>query len=88
MVWQMLKDVRDWLISFHIFLRDANICQVLDVDFEEAEVEKVLLHLPNGKSPNWDGVTNEVFKKYASMLKSPFPQMFQQCWDSGFMPQS
>ena len=67
---------------------NTNICQQLDADFEEAEVEKVLLHLPNGKSPGWDGITNEVFKKYASMLKSPFTQMFQQCWDSGFMPES
>ena len=67
---------------------NANICQELDVDFEEVEVENVLLHPPNGKSPGWDGITNEVFEKYACMLKSPFTQMFQQCWDSGFMPES
>ena len=58
---------------------NANICEKLDA------VEKILLHLPNGKSPSWDGITNEVFKKYTCMLNSPFTQMFQQCWDSGFM---
>ena len=55
---------------------NANICQELDADFKEVEVENVLLHLPNGKSPSWDDITNEVFKKYACMLKSPFTQCF------------
>ena len=69
------------------YVVNTNICQELDVDFEEAKAEKVLLHLLNGKSPSWDGVTKEVFKKYACMLKSSFTQMFQQCWDFGFMPE-
>ena len=54
----------------------TNICQELDVNFEEAEVEKVLLNLPNGKSPGLDSITNEIFKKYDCMLKSPFTQRF------------
>ena len=37
---------------------NTNICQGLDADFEEIEVEKVLLHLPNGKSLGWDGINN------------------------------
>ena len=65
-----------------------SICAELDADFLEEEVETVLLHLPNGKSPGWDGITNEVFKKYATILKTPFTLMFQQCWDCGFMPES
>ena len=52
---------------------NTNICQELDAGFEEAEVEKVLLNLPNGKSLGWDGIT-DVFKKYACMLKSPFTE--------------
>ena len=58
---------------------NTNICKELDADFEEAEVEKVLLHLRNGKIPCWDGITNEVFKKYVDTVNSPFTQMFQQC---------
>ena len=58
------------------YVMNANICQELDADFEEVEVENVLLHLPNGKSLGWDGITNKVFKKYACILKSPFTQMF------------
>ena len=37
---------------------NRNICQELDVDFEEVEMEKVLLHLPNSKSPRWDDIIN------------------------------
>ena len=48
---------------------NINICQDLDVDLKEVEVEKVLLHLPNGKSHDWDGVTNEVFKTYVGILR-------------------
>ena len=45
---------------------------------EEVEVGKVLLNLPNGKSPAWDGIRNEVCQKYVCILKRPFTQMFQQ----------
>ena len=38
--------------------------QELDADFTEDEVDKVLRHLPSGKSLGWDGLTNEVFKRY------------------------
>ena len=31
-------------------------------DIREEEVEIVLLHLANDKSPGWDGITNEFFK--------------------------
>ena len=41
---------------------NTNICQELDADFKEVEVEKVLLHIPNGKSPHWNNITNEVLK--------------------------
>ena len=48
---------------------NTNICQALDANSEEAEVENVFLNLRNGKSPGWDGITNEVFKKYALCLR-------------------
>ena len=38
------------------------ISHELDVDFTEDEVDTVLRHLPSGKSPGWDDLTNEVFK--------------------------
>ena len=65
-----------------------SICAKLDVDFLEEEVQTILLHLPKGKSLGCDGITNEVFKKYATILKTLFTLMFQQCWDCGFMPES
>ena len=39
------------------------ISHELDADFTEDEVDKVLRHLPSGKSPGWDGLTNEVLKR-------------------------
>ena len=41
----------------------------LDADFTEDEADKVLGHLPSGKSPGWDGLTNKVFKRYSNILK-------------------
>ena len=34
------------------------ITHELDMDFTEVEVDTVLRHLPSGKSPGWDGLTN------------------------------
>ena len=62
---------------------NASICVEVDADFLEEEVETILSHLPNGKSPSCDGITNEVFKKYATITL-----MFQQCWDHVFMLKS
>ena len=39
-------------------------------------------------SPGWDGLTNEVFKRYSNILKGPLTLMFQHSWDSGCMPQA
>ena len=58
---------------------DEAIHVELDADFLEDEVEKVLMHLLNGEIPGWDGIINEVFKRYACLLKKPFTYMFQQC---------
>ena len=40
------------------------------------------------ESPGWDGLTNEVFKRYSNILKEPLTLMFQHSWDSGRMPQA
>ena len=45
------------------------ISHELDEDFIEDEVDTVLRHLLSGKSPGWDGLTNEVFKRYSNILK-------------------
>ena len=67
---------------------NTNVCQELDADFKEVEVEKVLLHIPNGKSPHWNNITNEVLKIVLEFLRVHFRQMFQQYWDSGFKLES
>ena len=45
-------------------------------------------HFPSGKSPGWDDVTNEVFKRYSNILKGPLTLMFQHSWDSSRMPEA
>ena len=37
------------------------------------------------KSPRWDGLTNELFKKYVIKVKGPFTILFQKVWTSGQM---
>ena len=64
------------------------ISRELDVDFTEDEVDTILRHLLSGKSPGWDGLTNEVFKRYSNILKGSSTMMFQHSWDSGRMPQA
>ena len=49
-------------------------------------MDMVLRHLPSGKSHGCDGLTNEVFKHYASILEGPLTLMFQHCWNSSYMP--
>ncbi|MCO5577479.1 hypothetical protein L7F22_031311 [Adiantum nelumboides] len=61
---------------------------VLDADFTEQEVGFVLAHLPKDKSPDWDGITNEMFSKYANQLQVPLTSIFQEIWQSGAMPAS
>ena len=46
------------------------------------------MHLPSGKRPGWDGLTNEVFMRYSNILKGPLTLMFQHSWDSSRMPQA
>ena len=60
----------------------------LEADITEQEVETVVSQLPNEKSPGWDGLTNEFFKKYIMYLKGPLTFLFQKVWSSGFMPSS
>ena len=42
----------------------------------------------NGKSPGWDGLTNEFSKKYNTNLKRSFAILFQNVWSTGHIPQS
>ena len=58
------------------------ISHELDANFTEDEVDTVLRHLPSGKSRGWDGLTNEVFKRYSNILKGPLTLMFQHSWGS------
>ena len=56
---------------------DEVMCQESEVDLLEDEVKKVFLNLLNGKSIGQDKITNEIFKKYASILKKNFTLMFK-----------
>jgi hypothetical protein len=60
----------------------------LEEDIREEEVEFVLSHLANDKSPGWDGITNEFFKSFVQELKGPLTILFQEVWSSGNMPDS
>ena len=53
-----------------------DVAQSLDVNILEEEVEHVMSHLANDKSPGWDGLTHKLFKKYVIKLKGPFTTLF------------
>ena len=55
-----------------------DVAQSLDVDIPEDEVEHVMSHLDNDKSPRWDGLTNGLFKKYLVKLNEHFTILFQK----------
>ena len=44
----------------------------LDANILEDEVEHVMSHLANDKSPGWDGLTHELFKKYVIKLREKY----------------
>ena len=64
------------------------ISHELDSDFTEDEVDNVLRQLSSGKSPGWDRLKNEGFKRYSNILKGPLALMFQHSYVSGRMPQT
>ena len=64
------------------------MAQSVDVNILEDEVEHVMSHIANDKSYGWDGLTNELFKKYVIKLKGPFTVLFQKWWTSREMPHS
>ena len=45
-----------------------DVAESLDANISEDEVEHVMSHLANDKSPRWDRLTHELFKNYAIML--------------------
>ena len=67
-------------------LVNTNICQEWDVDFEEVEVENVLLHLPMVKALVGMMLQMKFLKTMIACLKSLFMQMIHQCQDFGLMP--
>ena len=58
-----------------VFLRGVlnhvpqEMANILDANILEDEVEFVISHLANDKSPGWDRLTNDFFKKYVLQLK-------------------
>ena len=64
------------------------VAMSIEEDIREEEVEYVLSHLANDKSPGWDGITNEFFKSFVQDLKGPLTTIFQEVWSSGNMPNS
>ena len=46
------------------------------------DVGMVLRHLPSGKRIGWDGLTNEVFKRYSNIFNGLLTLMIQLSWDS------
>ncbi len=64
------------------------VADALDADFSEEEVAHVVSHLANDKSPGWDGLTNEFFKKYVLQLQGVLVILFQKVWLTGHMPKS
>ena len=59
-----------------------DVAQSLDANISEDVVEHVISHLANDKSVGWDGLTNEIFKKYVLKLKGPFMVLFSKGVDS------
>ena len=60
----------------------------LEEGIREEEVEIVLSHIANDKSPGWDEITNEFFKSFVQELKGPIMIIFQQVWSFNNMPNS
>lgn len=64
---------------------DPDVAVQLDAPVTQGEVEAVLSKLPMGKSPSWDGLTNEFFRKYVDQLAATLTLICQRVWDEGYM---
>jgi hypothetical protein len=83
-----MREAREMLFQSVKGSVEQQIMTSLEEDIREEEVEFVLSHLANDKSPGWDGITNEFFKSFVQELKGPLTILFQEVWSSGNMPTS
>ena len=59
-------------LIINLLANRCTVAQSLHANISKDEVEHVMSHLANDKSPGWDGLTHELFKKYVIKLKGPF----------------
>ena len=57
-------------------------------DFSIAEVEYVVQHLPNNKSPGIDGINNECLKQCSNVITPLLCTLFNKILESGVFPDS
>ena len=72
-----VKKDRD--VFFNV-VKNHDVTQSLDANILEDEVEHVMSHLANDKSPRWDRLTHDLFNKCVIKLKGPYTILFQKVW--------
>lgn len=64
---------------------DEEDCRSVLTPPTEEEIDRMVLDLPNEKSPGLDGVTNEILKRCWTFMRPAYLNMFQAFWTDGKM---
>ena len=82
------REIENYLNACELDTIDADLSSELDHDITLDELSSVVKSLKNNKSPGWDGLTNEFYKKFWDRIKHLLHQAITESVNSSMLPPS
>ena len=82
------REIENYLNACELDTIDADLSSELDHDITLDELSSVVKSLKNNKSPGWDGLTNEFYKKFWGKIKHLLHQAITESVNSSMLPPS
>ena len=82
------RGIEDYLNSSELDTIDQDFAAELDTDISLEELSTVVESLKNNKSPGWDGLTNEFYKKFWDKIKNLLHSAIKESVTSRMLPPS
>ena len=82
------REIEDYLSTTELDAIDSDFAAELDRDITLEELSSVVESLKNNKSPGWDGLTNEFYKKFWDKIKGTLLAVIDESVNSSILPPS
>ena len=82
------RGIESYLAASNLESIDNNLSDEINKDISTEELEAVVKSLSNNKSPGWDGLTNEFYKKFWQKLKHVFSEVLSEAVRMKTLPPS